>query len=351
LLLEEKKREKKDLYVMQKTAGLLIMTLAMAGTLNAELPQNVVVYEGESGPGSGKHIVFIASDHEYRGEETCPAIARILAKHHGFKCSVIFGVDEQGFIKPGSSHIPGTDLLNDADLLFIFARFLNPVAEQMKPIDDYLNRAGPVIGLRTSTHAFKNAGSEYAKYDFQYTGEEYKLGFGRQVLGETWAGHYGPNHRSSTRLDIVADHKDHVVLTGCKDMHGMAGAYMAHPEPNSVILANSQPLTGMAPDSPVDPNKKPVPGLWVRTYTGLEGKEGRVLATTQGASEGIINDGFRRCLINGVFWAVGLEQQITPDLEIAFVGPYTPKKFNFKGQSKDVLPSSLAGYESAILPK
>ncbi len=33
-----------------------------------------VVYEGDSGPGKGKHILFIASDHEYRGEETCPAV-------------------------------------------------------------------------------------------------------------------------------------------------------------------------------------------------------------------------------------------------------------------------------------
>ena len=30
--------------------------------------------------GSGKHIVFIANDHEYRSEETNPAIAKILAK-------------------------------------------------------------------------------------------------------------------------------------------------------------------------------------------------------------------------------------------------------------------------------
>ena len=50
-----------------------------------------VVYEGETGPGKGKHILFIASDHEYRGEETCPAIARIMAKRFGFKCTVLFG--------------------------------------------------------------------------------------------------------------------------------------------------------------------------------------------------------------------------------------------------------------------
>ena len=39
-----------------------------------------VVYRGTDGPGKGKHIVFLAGDHEYRSEETLPAIARLLAK-------------------------------------------------------------------------------------------------------------------------------------------------------------------------------------------------------------------------------------------------------------------------------
>ena len=43
----------------------------------------------------GKHIVFLAGDHEYRSEESLPALARILAKHYGFKCSFnpTFAVD------------------------------------------------------------------------------------------------------------------------------------------------------------------------------------------------------------------------------------------------------------------
>jgi hypothetical protein len=40
-------------------------TLARGGPL---------VYEGEAGPGQGKHIVLIASDHEYRSEEALPAL-------------------------------------------------------------------------------------------------------------------------------------------------------------------------------------------------------------------------------------------------------------------------------------
>jgi hypothetical protein len=67
-----------------------MMTPVVAGSL---------VYEGSKGIGKGKHIVFIANDHEYRSEESCPAIAKILAKRHGFRCTVLFGLDENGAIK------------------------------------------------------------------------------------------------------------------------------------------------------------------------------------------------------------------------------------------------------------
>ena len=85
-----------------------------------------LTYEGKSGPGKGKHIVFIASDHEYRGEETCPAIARIMAHRYGFKCTVLFGLDNDGYIKPGSSNVPGMEALGKADMMFLFLRFLAP---------------------------------------------------------------------------------------------------------------------------------------------------------------------------------------------------------------------------------
>ncbi len=70
--------------------ALMIMTTSiMADTL---------VYEGSKGIGKGKHIVFIANDHEYRSEEACPALAKILAKRHGFRCTVLFGLDDNGAI-------------------------------------------------------------------------------------------------------------------------------------------------------------------------------------------------------------------------------------------------------------
>ena len=84
-----------------------------------------LVYQGDEGIGKGKHIVFIANDHEYRSEQTCPLMAKILAKHHGFRCTVLFGVDQNGHIKAGAKEVPGLEALKDADLLVFFSRFMN----------------------------------------------------------------------------------------------------------------------------------------------------------------------------------------------------------------------------------
>ena len=53
-----------------------------------------VVYEGSDGPGKGKHVVLISGDEEYRSEEALPQLGKILAKHHGFKCTVLFAIDQ-----------------------------------------------------------------------------------------------------------------------------------------------------------------------------------------------------------------------------------------------------------------
>jgi hypothetical protein len=329
----------------------LVLIVMMPSLAKAENHQ--VVYEGDGGPGKGKHIVFIASDHEYRGEETCPAIARILAKRYGFTCTVLFGLDDEGHVQAGSSRIPGMEALDTADMLFVFIRFLRPDDESMRHFEAYLDRGGPVLGLRTSTHGFNGLKGRYAKYNYNSSDPGYEGGFGRQVLGETWnpkkgAGHYGNNHQYSTRLHTVPEQASHPVMTGCKDMHTMAGAYSAVPMPNSVILATNQVLKTMQADAEPLEGKVPQPAVWVRTYPSASGQEGRVFCSTQGASEDIVSDDFRRCIINGVFWCMRLEDAITPDMNVAFVGPYHPATFAFGGERKGVKPADIAGWDTPI---
>lgn len=311
-----------------------------------------LVYEGTSGVGVGKHIVFLAGDHEYRSEETLPALARILAQHHGFKCTVLFTIDpDTGEIDPAADHLPGTEALDTADLAVIFLRFKNLPADQMQPIVDYLDRAGPVVGLRTSTHAFKiPKEGEFVRYDFKYEGEDYPLGFGRQVLGESWAGHYGKNHEMSTRLDILPEAKSHPILRGVSRPWVQSGGYWTEPMEDSIVLALAQPLSGMTANAPVADDKDPCPGVWIRSYPSKDGSQkGRVFTTTYGASEDIVDLDFRRMVFNGCLWCCGLEKEIRPDLNVEFVGAYQPTTFRFEGHRREVKPSDLADLNSPIM--
>ncbi|MEM6366596.1 MAG: sulfatase [Planctomycetota bacterium] len=55
-------------------------------------------------------------------------------------------------------------------------------------------------------------------------------------------------------------------------------------------------------------------------------------------------------LINGALWATGLEDQIRPDGEIGFVGPFRPTTFGFKGHVKNVTVDDLRSLDGAIPP-
>lgn len=310
-----------------------------------------VVYKGDKGPGVGKNIVFIASDHEYRSEETLPALARILAKHYGFTCTVIFGLDDNGNILPGSSNLRGLEALEDADLMVIFTRFSNFINEEMQYIDNYLKRGGPVIGLRTATHAFSNKGNtKWEHYSYNYDGprEAWEDGFGELILGETWVGHYGKNHEQASRIITEESQEDHPVMRGVKDVIVQSGGYIAYPK--GTVVARGQILNGMTADAEPDSKKEKLPVAWVRNYTLESGASGRVFATTHGASEDLLNEGFRRMLVNAALWSMAMENEIKEDNDVSFVGPYQPTTFNFNGYKANVKPADLAGWESLIMP-
>ncbi|HSI64920.1 MAG TPA: ThuA domain-containing protein, partial [Candidatus Saccharimonadia bacterium] len=334
---------------LPRSANLMMRILLVLFTFAGLTSAAPLVFEGTDGPGKGKHIVFLAGDHEYRSEESLPALARLLAKHHGFKCTVLFDIDPQGDIVAGEvPNIPGMEALDTADLAVVFLRFQNLPADQMKHLDAYLNRGGPVVGLRTATHGFKIPKDDpFAKYSYDYKGTDYELGFGHQVLGQTWVGHYGTNHKQSTRITIVPDKASHPILRGVKDIWVQAGGYVGKPT-SGEILTMAQPLNGMTPDSPADETKPPMPSEWTRTYKSASGKQGRVFTTLYGTSEDITNDGYRRLVLNGIFWTLGLEDKIKPDLNIALVGPFEPNTFGGGAYARGIKPEMYAGYDSQI---
>jgi type 1 glutamine amidotransferase len=300
------------------------------------------------GPGKGKHVVLIGGDEEYRSEETLPQLAKILAKHHGFTCTVLFSIDpETGEIDPKRrDNIPGLEALETADLMIIFTRRRNLPEEQMQRIVDYLESGRPVIGIRTATHAFHlKPEDKFYRYSADSKDPEYQGGFGRQVLGETWVAHHGKHKKQSTRGILAPGAAEHPIMRGIQDgdIWGPTDVYRVRlPLPgDSQPLVLGQVLKGMNPtDPPVkgEQNDPLMPVAWTKTYESDQGKPGRVFTTTMGSSQDLESEGFRRLLVNGCYWCVGLEDQIPEKTQVDLVGDYQPSAYGFEGFKKGVKP-------------
>jgi hypothetical protein len=343
-----------------RTAQLLLPALAAAlwftPAAGARAEDPWVVYEGQDGPGRGKHVVLVSGDEEYRSEEALPQLGKILAMRHGFRCTVLFAIDPKtGDINPNvGDNIPGLEALESADLLIIFTRFRALPGEQMRRVDAYLKSGRPVIGLRTATHAFNfRPGGEWSHYGNGYGGEqkEWSDGFGRLVLGEKWISHHGSHKHESTRGIFAAEAKEHPIVRGIADgdIWGPTDVYGVRlPLPGDsrpIVLGQvmlrrgefdaNDPLYGMRPDDgPAVEGKKNdplMPVAWTKSYQVPDGKPGRAFTTTMGASTDLLSTGTRRMLVNAVYWSLGMEEAIPAGgTNVDLVGKFEPTAFAFR---------------------
>jgi type 1 glutamine amidotransferase len=325
----------------------LIAVLLLAASAAVRAADPWLVLEGGEGPGKGKHIVLVSGDEEYRSEESLPQLAKILAKHHGFKCTVLFAIDPDGTINPNKNdNIPGLEALKTADLMVIFTRFRNLPDEQMKHVVEYIEAGKPVVGLRTATHAFQLRGKTYQRYTWNNKESASEGGFGRQVLGETWISHHGKHGSQGTRGILAADAKDHPILRGLKDgdVFGTTDVYGVRlPLPgDSKPLVLGQVVDGLKPGDPAakEKNNPMMPVAWTKSYSVAEGKTGRAFTTTMGASQDLESEGTRRMIVNGVYWALGMAEKIPSEgTKVDIVGEFNPLPFKFGGHKKGVKPS------------
>ena len=332
---------------MRIRLGIVLLTWLLA---YAAEPVDRLVIQGQNGPGKGKRIVLVSGDEEYRSEQALPQLARILAHRHGFDSTVLFAIDpSDGAINPNrNDNIPGLEALDSADLMILFTRFRDLPDIQMKHLVDYIESGRPVVALRTATHAFELKTSKtYQRYS--WNSKEWDGGFGRQVLGETWIAHHGRHGAQSTRGVIVQGQERHPILRGIR-----SGAIWVPTDVYKVRLPlpeGTQPLVlgevleGMNPsDAPMAGNQNDpmMPVAWTRTYIGGHGKPSRVFTTTMGSAQDLLNEAFRRLLVNGCYWAVGMEERIAERSSVELVGPYEPLHFKFGGAARGVKPSDLA---------
>ena len=312
---------------------ILVIAALIPWTCVCAAAEPYLTIEGKEGLGKGQHIVFVTGEEYYRSEEGMSMFAKILSQHHGFKCTVLFAIDpKSGTINANrANHIPGLALLQDADLMVIFARFRELPDSDMRYIVDYVNAGKPVLGIRNATHAFRYAPANPSPYkNWDFNSKEWPGGFGQQILGDTWIAHYGKFQKEATMAHVNKSQLHNPVL------RGVADTIFCHTDVNSVerltaednVLFHGQVLSGLyATDPPVTDGRKEtrMPFAWFKTYTALSGKQGQSFTTTAGASLDWLSEDLRRLMVNAMLSLAGHEKDIPAKTNVSFIDDYHPK--------------------------
>ena len=305
---------------------IMLLGLCINGVSSAAA-EDMLVLEPKSGEANGKNIVLIAGDEEYRTEESMPMLGKILARHHGFKCTVLFsfGPDGADYIDPNNQQgVRGFETLESADLVIIGTRFRQPSPEQAAYMTAYLNAGKPLIGIRTSTHAFNGKGS---------FGDSLSYGqFGRVILGEQWVSHHGGHKREGARGVIEEGKKDHPILNGVSDVFAPSDVYgVIHLTDQDSILMRGAVTKTLEPDSENVEGKKndPMqPLAWLHPYVAPDGEyKGTSFCTTAGASVDFVNEDLRRMVVNAVYHLIG--DEVPEKANVEFVDAFYPSFYGF----------------------
>ncbi len=237
-------------------------------------------------------VVFVTGDHEYSGELTLPLIAAELETNYNVRTKVLRAYPDHN----GEKDIPGLEGLKDADLVVFFLRWRLLPQNQLDYIDAYLKSGKPVMGFRTTTHAFN-----YPKDDPRVRWNS----FGEFAFGGPpgWGGphkhtHYG--HTSTTDVRVIPDQVKNPILTGvAPDFH--AASWLYHVLPGYPVNGSVPLLMGHA----VNPENKsaidnPVAWTWQNEWGG------KTFFTTLGHPDDFKVEAMQRLVINAIHWALGL---------------------------------------------
>jgi len=235
-------------------------------------------------------VVFVTGDHEYSSELTMPLFAAELEKNYGLRTKVLKSVPDYN----GEKDIPGLEALAEADLAVFFLRWRQLPQEQLDRIEAYLKSGKPVMGFRTTTHAFNYPDGDPRKR---------WNAFGEFAFGSPpgWGGaakhtHYG--HQSTTDVTVIPEAAKNPILTGVDpSFHVASWLYRVlpdYPAKGAVPLLMGKSVN---PDKPATDN--PVAWTWKNEWGG------KTFLTTLGHPEDFRVPAVQRLVINAVHWGLG----------------------------------------------
>jgi nicotinamidase-related amidase/type 1 glutamine amidotransferase len=182
------------------------------------------------------HVVIVMAEDEYRTNETLPPFALAqLGKQ--FKLSYVHANEKERF------DLPGIEILNEADVaIFSIRRRVLPKG-QMEIIRKYVAAGKPLIGIRTSSHAFSLRGQKAPE------GHESWDSFDPDVIGGHYTGHHGNGPK--TTLVAASEASQHPILRGIEvsKLLGCGSLYRSAPLAETATAL----LIGSIPDKPAEP--------------------------------------------------------------------------------------------------
>jgi hypothetical protein len=226
------------------------------------------------------HVVVICAETEYKTETTLPPFAKSqLGKE--FRISFVFADPKEPY------RLPGLEVLDEADVLFLSVRRKPLVEADLARIRKFVAAGKPVVAIRTSSHAFAaRPGEKVPEGVAQWTG------FDKEILGGNYHNHY-PDTKKTT-VQVVPQTK-HPILRGIRTDAFPVGSSLYKTSP--LVEGTTQLVRGSIEGEAAEPV------AWVRERPG----GGRVFYMSLGHVEDFKEPAVVMLLRNGTYWAAGLE--------------------------------------------
>jgi nicotinamidase-related amidase/type 1 glutamine amidotransferase len=246
-------------------------------------------FRGDTRP----HVVFLIAEDEYKTQTTLPPFAaKYLARD--YRVSFVFESTAD------KNDLPGTGVLDDADLLVVSARRRVLPRAQLAAVRRLVAAGKPVFGIRTASHAFAARPNTAIPSGFDTWPE-----FDPEVLGGHYVGHYKPEEKVAIATAPAA--ATHPILTGV-DVSALVGNGSLY-RVNPLASSTTPLLIGTIAGQPAEPV------LW----TNVSATGGRVVYTSLGHPDDFAEPAFQRLLRNAIDWTAG--RDVAEKLETASTDP------------------------------
>ena len=207
-------------------------------------------------------IHFISGSKEYKSEPSLQAFKKDLEGRYRVSITA-------SWVKDRAENLPGVEHVAQADLLLIFARRMKLPKEQMAVIHRHWDSGKPIVGIRTSSHAFGNEDNEI---------------FDRRVMAGNYSGHFG---NEPVAVSTERGAANHPVLKDVGKIESLKMYKAGELGTSATLLQNGT----------IKSKKATHAVTWTNVYKG-----GRMFYTSLGVPIDFKNEHFRRMIVNAIFW-------------------------------------------------